>query len=51
MIVNEFIQYEVYLEEDDQCVDCKNKYGCPLIEALTSGIVKMDSEDSLHIED
>lgn len=51
MIVNEFIQYEVYLEEDDQCVDCKNKYGCPLIEALASGVVKMDSEDSLHIED
>lgn len=51
MIVSKFEQYEVELESDDQCIDCKNKYGCPLIEALASGVVKMDSEDSLHIED
>lgn len=51
MIVSKFEQYEVELESDDQCIDCKNKYGCPLIEALASGVVKMDEEDSLHIED
>lgn len=51
MIVNKLTYFEVYLEDDDECVDCKNKYGCPLIEALASGVVKMDEDDSLHIKD
>ena len=52
MEVTKKIIYNVELEEDDVCVDCKGRFGCPLIETLSQGIVEF-SEDvtSLHVED
>ena len=36
---------KVYIEEDDQCIDCENftkHVDCPLIQALALGYVYMD---------
>lgn len=30
----------VYIDKDDICMYCEQQYGCPLIECLSSGLVK-----------
>lgn len=34
----------VYLNEDDICWNCKNRYGCPLVECLSNGLVEATSD-------
>lgn len=33
------INRTVYLDKEDMCWDCKQQYGCPLIECLANGLV------------
>jgi len=43
---------KIYIEEDDQCIDCKNYtsgVACPLLMALGEGAVFL--EDSLIVRD
>ncbi|MDR1169025.1 MAG: hypothetical protein LBK53_09100 [Heliobacteriaceae bacterium] len=43
---------KIYIEDDDQCIDCKNYavgVACPLLMALGQGVVYM--EDSLTVRD
>ena len=45
----------VYLSRRDECFDCSNQYGCPLIECLGSELVKYVEEievvDCQHYKD
>lgn len=34
----------VYLNNDDICWNCKNRYGCPLVECLSNGLVEATSD-------
>lgn len=44
------VDYTVYIEDDDQCLNCENYtkgVACPLLEALGQGVVYL--EDSLTV--
>lgn len=41
---NELNEHTVYLDDDDICFDCTNRYGCPLIECLNLGLVKAEED-------
>ena len=34
-VVNERGKLDVHVDEDDLCLSCKNKFKCPLIQALS----------------
>ena len=36
---DERINRSVMVSDNDMCWDCKNQYGCPLIECLANGLV------------
>lgn len=37
---NEYENPTTYIDSDDICIDCKNQYGCPLIECLNLNLVQ-----------
>lgn len=41
---DEQINRSVMVSDKDMCWDCKNQYGCPLIECLANGLVEPTNE-------